>query len=74
VTEGAGDCNDYSNQRRVVILIAMAQKKAGDRDVTALASEACVFLIFQVQCGIDPTYFAFRWITLLFSQEFLLPG
>lgn len=28
----------------------------------------------QVKTGMDATYFGFRWITLLLSQEFLLPG
>ena len=28
----------------------------------------------QQKVGMDPTFFGFRWITLLLSQEFLLPG
>ncbi len=28
----------------------------------------------QTTLGMDPTYFSFRWITLMLSQEFFLPG
>lgn len=31
-------------------------------------------MTLQVKNGIDATFFGFRWITLLLSQEFLLPG
>lgn len=34
----------------------------------------CFFSLFKVDKEIDPTFFGFRWITLLLSQEFLLPG
>ena len=33
-----------------------------------------VVILHQVKLGIDPTFFGFRWITLMLSQEFLLPG
>ena len=28
----------------------------------------------KVKKGVEPQFFGFRWITLLLSQEFLLPG
>ncbi len=36
----------------------------------------CVCMLFCVLfcVFIDPTFYGFRWITLLLSQEFLLPG
>lgn len=37
-----------------------------DKDVT-------LFYQFELQ-NIQPHFFAFRWLTLLFSQEFILPG
>ena len=30
--------------------------------------------LLQMKNGMDATFFGFRWITLLLSQEFLLPG
>lgn len=37
-----------------------------DKDVT-------LYYQFELQ-NIQPHFFAFRWLTLLFSQEFILPG
>ena len=34
----------------------------------------CLTAVSQVKKGVEPTFFGFRWITLLLSQEFLLPG
>ena len=31
-------------------------------------------LVLKVKKGVEPQFFGFRWITLLLSQEFLLPG
>ncbi len=33
-----------------------------------------VLCIAQTKKGIDPTFYVFCWITLLLSQEILLPG
>ena len=36
--------------------------------------ESVIIHLMQQKVGMDPTFFGFRWITLLLSQEFLLPG